>query len=53
MFDIKELKRKITEQDGIALSEALEHRIMNDELTERDYEFLKRAFGITRELSKH
>lgn len=51
MFDINQLKHKI-QHGGIALSEALEQRVLNDQLTENDYEFLKRAFGDMRDLTK-
>lgn len=51
VFDIKELKDKIT-NGGIAVNEQLEQRILNDQMTDKDYEFISRVFGAIRTLRK-
>lgn len=52
MYDIKQLKQMIV--DGkTAVSKNLEERIMNDQLSVADHEFLSKSFKSVRELKRH
>lgn len=52
MYDIKQVKHMI-EHGGVAVSESLQERIMNDQMTEQDHTFLARCFGTMRGITKH
>jgi hypothetical protein len=51
MFDIKQVKHMLV-HGGLAVSDAVKDRILNDRMTEDDHKRLSNLFGIMRNINK-